>query len=207
MAITGWDATANRRRKLLCDVDGILRTKPEGVYLVVLPTLDDGEQHRLILTSDGKLLVDDPTTQALILGIPQFTEGLTSQSAGLGRGYADIAAASYAELVAVTAAGYITGIMIQLKLEEDSKTDFIIEVDGSEVGHFTAHASGHGNCNTGNPAECGCFNTNWHADFKYVFMLSPMYRFDTSFKIQVYNNDAADAKSVGSLGSITYLTE
>ena len=217
----------NELIRVAVDADGLLRTKPEGVHLTVPPTLVNNEQHRLTLTDDAKLRVDDPTTQAavqdiedkldhavhglaalqaLISGLPQFTEGLTEQSAGLGRNYAVIAAASYAELLSVTAAGYITSIMIQLKLEAEANTDFIIEVDGSEVGIFSAHADSNGNCHVANPVQCACFITNWHADFKHVFILSPMYRFDTSFKIQIYNNAAAP-KSVGSLGSITYLTE
>ena len=69
MSNEGWDPTAGLWRRILVDSDGILRTKPEGVYLAVLPTLVDEEQHRLILTVDGKLLVDDPTTQALVQDI------------------------------------------------------------------------------------------------------------------------------------------
>jgi len=69
MSATGWDVDNEKRRKLLCDEDGILRTKPEGVYLAVPPALANNEQHRLTMTDDAKLRVDDPTTQALVQDI------------------------------------------------------------------------------------------------------------------------------------------
>ncbi|MDP2955459.1 MAG: hypothetical protein Q8N53_03490, partial [Longimicrobiales bacterium] len=37
-----------------------------ATYLATPPTLADGEAHPLTLTADGKLRVDDPTTQAAI---------------------------------------------------------------------------------------------------------------------------------------------
>jgi len=61
-----WDHINKRWLRARADADGTLITKPEGVYLEDDPTLIDEEQHRLRLTVDAKLLVDDPTTQALI---------------------------------------------------------------------------------------------------------------------------------------------
>lgn len=76
MVLKGWDPVSGRWIPVIVDTTGILKTKPEGVYLLAAPDLDDGEQHRLLLTQDGKLKVDDPTTQAAIADLITRAKGL-----------------------------------------------------------------------------------------------------------------------------------
>lgn len=54
----GEHKATNELIRVAVDADGLLRTKPEGVYLETPPTLVDGEQHRLTLTDDGRLRVE-----------------------------------------------------------------------------------------------------------------------------------------------------
>lgn len=60
MVMKAWDPVNQRWIPVLVDVNGILRTKPEGVYLTVDPVLVDEEQHRLRLTVDARLMTYDP---------------------------------------------------------------------------------------------------------------------------------------------------
>lgn len=57
MSMIAWDDVNKRFIRVQADANGILKTKPEGVYLAEDPALVDGEQHRLTLTSDGRLRV------------------------------------------------------------------------------------------------------------------------------------------------------
>ena len=60
MSMKGEHKATGEFIRVAVDEDGYLITKPEGVYLVADPTLGDGDQHRLRLTVDGKLMVYDP---------------------------------------------------------------------------------------------------------------------------------------------------
>lgn len=140
---------------------------------------------------------------------PQLSDGLNEQAAFLSRNYAALASETYATIVDVTAAGFITGLMIQIQCEDPDVSDFIIEIDGAEVAPFEVHPDSDGNI--GAPAGADVHNANfavdWDVDYNKVFILSPLYRFDTSFKIRLYNNDNAAPKSIGCFGNMTYLTE
>jgi hypothetical protein len=61
-----WDYVNSIFRRLRGDSDGRAETLPNAKYEATPPTLADGEAHNLTLTADGKLRVDDPTTQAKI---------------------------------------------------------------------------------------------------------------------------------------------
>lgn len=61
-----WDYINSKFRKWRSDAEGRGVTLPEAQYLAVDPDLADEEYHHLTLTSDGKLRVDDPTTQTKV---------------------------------------------------------------------------------------------------------------------------------------------
>jgi len=69
MVNTVWDYVNEVFRRLRGDASGRAVTLPEGQYLETPPTLDDEDYHHLTLTSDAKLRVDDPTTQAAIADV------------------------------------------------------------------------------------------------------------------------------------------
>ena len=134
----------------------------------------------------------------------QFTKGLTEQAAAFSRGYGALGGSAYYDLVDIEASGYLTGIWATLRIAsgQDVWMDIVIEVDGADVGIFTGHAAGEGNC--GYNGNIVVFETTWDSDYKYVLMLTPMWRFDTSLKVRLYANTGT---SVGAKGNITYLTE
>jgi len=134
----------------------------------------------------------------------QFTKGLTEHGALISRAYADLASYTYVDLLDVSGAGYLTGIWAVFYVEGAPDCDVIIEVDGTNVTPFTNHAANHGNIGT--PGEAVCFETTWDANYKYVLMCTPMYRFDSSLKIRLYNTTLL-ARSIGARGNITYLME
>jgi hypothetical protein len=61
-----WDYVVGVWRRLRGDSDGRAETLPSAKYEATPPTLIDGEKHGLTLTADGKLRVDDPTTQSKV---------------------------------------------------------------------------------------------------------------------------------------------
>ncbi|GAI74625.1 unnamed protein product [marine sediment metagenome] len=61
-----WDYINEKFRRWRSDAEGRGVTLPEGQYTVVPPALAGDDYHNLTLTADGKLRVDDPTTQAAI---------------------------------------------------------------------------------------------------------------------------------------------
>jgi len=136
----------------------------------------------------------------------QLSEGLDVKASVLGRAYAAIGPKAYATILDVTAAGYITGIAVALQVE-DSWMDFIIEIDGVELPPFEAHASGDSNTDITDHTTYVPTLTDWRADYVNYFQISPLYRFDTSFKIRLHNNRATLNKSAGITGCMTYLTE
>lgn len=61
-----WDYANSVWRNFRGDASGRAVTLPEGQYMETPPTLDDLDYHHMTLTSDAKLRVDDPTTQAKV---------------------------------------------------------------------------------------------------------------------------------------------
>jgi len=140
----------------------------------------------------------------VLLSSIKLSKGLLEKAAVFYR-TGVLAQETYDYVLEVEGAGYLTGVWVAIgATPSPQKADVIIEIDGVEVPPFEHHAEDFGN--VGGSVNAVCFLTTWDATYKYVLMCTPLYRFDASLKVGLYNNNTAGTTIVAH-GNITYLLE
>lgn len=103
-----WDYVTGVFRRLRGDTAGRAETLPSAKYEATPPALVDGDVHGLTLTSDGKLRVDDPTTQAAIAAAYAALAATLTAIKGVGWTTETLKAIKDAVDTRLAAASYVT---------------------------------------------------------------------------------------------------
>lgn len=199
MSMSGEEKATGEIITIAVDSDGLLRTKPEGVYLVTPPTLVDGEQHRLTLTEDAKLRTDDPTTQSKIDEVLEIKgDGWTDETlkaiydlvaaipGGVDwsvltpkMGFGISSGVGYTTILDISGAGYLTGVALANN-EDTNPVHMQVTIDGIALGVITLNY--------------------WGLAMVGGMGFGCMHRFDSSLKIEVQQPTGNEA--VGHFGYV-----
>lgn len=111
---------------------------------------------------------------------------------------ADIAIGVYRTLVNVSGSGYVAELNLEVYIETPGRTELIFEIDGTQKPPFEIHGSG-----LGITSQIMRLGPNAG---RYICEKKPFWRFESSFKIQVYGNHAT-ASMIGLIGTAEVWTE
>lgn len=117
---------------------------------------------------------------------------LTQTSYQVYDAYLDINIGVYREALAVVGVGFVRSLNLEVEMEQATRTELIIEIDGAEKSPFVIHASGAGITDKLLPEG--------HVSTHFVLTINPMWRFETGFKIMTYGNHAT-ATQIGIKGN------